>query len=749
MIFVDRNRVPTPEILTSPRILSVQEKTNSLLQKPSSHLGQLRLSFDSSAINQTRAALTKLFHGKCAYCESPSTGGAFLHDIEHFRPKRLSQKDGLELTHYAWLAYTWENLLIACTSCNRPRKNGDRIVGKGGNFPVLGERAPVMATLEQCRKIEQGTLLDPCFDQPNKHLSFAMDGFCHPLTERGNLTISLLNLNRTELQTERSNIYKKVTALSSRLTSKSNKNTLISNFRKSELKELLSPWSAYAGAARSYFEQHIANSKDINIRPLYFSDKVDIALIDHVEIITTTNTFTIPRYRIEDTLEIPSHFRNKQKLPTHAYSRLTRVVIQNFKSLEHIHIEIPESPSGQDNCASALMLLGENATGKSSILEAVSLALLGTDNIRRLGIDGKKYLRRDANWLPLGKPAQIKLYFDNREAPSTSLTIDPITGEFNGETQQQTVILGYGPRRYFDSKHKKKRAPYAAARVKTMFDPLVVLANPESWLLNASERDYRAAIRALRQLMLLPEESFISRPPRGQRKNQELILELEGNNSPLQHLSEGYRTVMVTAVDMMREFLTFWPNLEDARGIVLIDELETHLHPRWKMRIMSRLREAMPNVQFICTTHDPLCLRGLYDGEVQVLRRIEGVGVEQVTDLPSVQGLTVEQLLTSDYFGLLSTEDPDVEQQLIRYAELTNKQKRSADEEEELSTHRAKFKKSMTIGQTPQSQLIYETANELLIKNQNIPTSDRVEARQQLANKMLDLWKSLDREKRS
>ncbi|MBK8840969.1 MAG: hypothetical protein IPO30_20555 [Hyphomonadaceae bacterium] len=85
--------------------------------------------------------------------------------------------------------------------------------------------------------------------------------------------------------------------------------------------------------------------------------------------------------------------------------------------------------------------------------------------------------------------------------------------------------------------------------------------------------------------------------------------------------------------------------------------------------MMPALRRAMPRVQFIVTTHDPLCLRGMSDGEVAVLNRDENQKIGQLLDLPGVTGLRAEQLLTSDYFGLNSTAEPDVEIDLARLAD--------------------------------------------------------------------------------
>ncbi|MNG04327.1 hypothetical protein D3C84_874510 [compost metagenome] len=112
---------------------------------------------------------------------------------------------------------------------------------------------------------------------------------------------------------------------------------------------------------------------------------------------------------------------------------------------------------------------------------------------------------------------------------------------------------------------------------------------------------------------------------------------------------------------------------------MLVDEIENHLHPRWKMRVMSALRESFPRVQFIASTHDPLCLRGMFEGEVQVLYRDRDGHLQRVEQLPNVASLRIEQILTSDYFGLATTEDPLRQRALQKLAEY------AAREDSELS----------------------------------------------------------------
>ena len=85
---------------------------------------------------------------------------------------------------------------------------------------------------------------------------------------------------------------------------------------------------------------------------------------------------------------------------------------------------------------------------------------------------------------------------------------------------------------------------------------------------------------------------------------------------PLGDLSDGYQSAIALAVDILEMFYKLLKKdyeevkFVDAEGIVLLDEIGAHLHPRWKMRIVSSFRKALPGVQFIVTTHQPLCLRG-------------------------------------------------------------------------------------------------------------------------------------------
>jgi uncharacterized protein (TIGR02646 family) len=134
---------------------------------------------------QVKQALLALFHGKCAYCESKITHVDYGH-IEHYRPK----------SRFPEHTFEWSNLLLACGVCNGAGHKGD-------HFP---------------EEAEGGPLIDPCSDDPAQHLTFRYDpaaklASVYGTTSRGQVTETLLGLNRPELRALRSLAVRKLAAL--------------------------------------------------------------------------------------------------------------------------------------------------------------------------------------------------------------------------------------------------------------------------------------------------------------------------------------------------------------------------------------------------------------------------------------------------------------------------------------------------------------------------------------------------------
>ncbi len=135
-----------------------------------------------AAVKET---LVRMFHGKCAYCESKITHVEYGH-IEHYRPKSL----------FPDLTFEWTNLLLACGVCNGGEHKGDR-------FPEAADNGP---------------LVNPCDDDPAGHFEFRHDpgtglASVYGVTPRGETTERLMGLNRTALRAVRSRDVQRLAAL--------------------------------------------------------------------------------------------------------------------------------------------------------------------------------------------------------------------------------------------------------------------------------------------------------------------------------------------------------------------------------------------------------------------------------------------------------------------------------------------------------------------------------------------------------
>lgn len=156
---------------------------------------------------------------------------------------------------------------------------------------------------------------------------------------------------------------------------------------------------------------------------------------------------------------------------------------------------------------------------------------------------------------------------------------------------------------------------------------------------------------------------------------------------PISRMSLGYQTVMAWTADIAWRLLNHYPDcpnplLEPA--IVIVDEIDLHLHPQWQRSIRRHLTAHFPAVQFIATAHSPLMAQDALETNLAVLRDNEGEATI-VSDPAVVKNWRLDQILTSELFGLESARPLAVEQAIERRNALAIKSRLSADESAELS----------------------------------------------------------------
>ncbi|MCE1185340.1 MAG: AAA family ATPase, partial [Rhodocyclales bacterium] len=103
-------------------------------------------------------------------------------------------------------------------------------------------------------------------------------------------------------------------------------------------------------------------------------------------------------------------------------------------------------------------------------------------------------------------------------------------------------------------------------------------------------------------------------------KRGEVIMVMQHGAQPFFNLSDGQRCMLAMVGDIAQKAARLNPHLgaqvlHQTPGVVLIDELDLHLHPRWQRRIVDDLRQTFPSIQFICTTHSPFLIQSLRSGE--------------------------------------------------------------------------------------------------------------------------------------
>ena len=149
-------------------------------------------------------------------------------------------------------------------------------------------------------------------------------------------------------------------------------------------------------------------------------------------------------------------------------------------------------------------------------------------------------------------------------------------------------------------------------------------------------------------------------------------------NMPLNALSQGTQSLIQWLAHFLigyAEYYEFPESLEDKPGIFIVDEIDAHLHPSWQRRIIPTLTRHFPSLQIFCSTHSPLMLAGLKEGQAQLLRREETGKVVVSRNESDIIGWSVDEI-TRILLDVPNPTDLETVKHLERLQELRHKQTR-------------------------------------------------------------------------
>jgi hypothetical protein len=389
----------------------------------------------------------------------------------------------------------------------------------------------------------------------------------------------------------------------------------------------------------------------------------------------------------------------------------------------------PDEPAKPLRTPNVNLILADNGGGKTTVLRAIALSLLGPV-LENSGLVLYRLVRRTQRQAPssAGLVAFAQQHEQDEpgsqddvswEAPETlapevgpenraisenmvSVSIqrrgdleifasqhggDAMPGLYN-ETSPAFFVLGYGATRRtessdsFDSGARSKSRIVRYARVSGLFEDHVTLVPLSSWLPRVEENAPARFEEICSTLnALLPDDTRIvstrsreAASERVQEPGERYLFRFGDSEVPFPALSDGYRAYIGWVGDMLYHLSTACPpgmKLAECRGVVMVDEVDLHLHPSWQRTIVDTLSQTFPRLQFILTTHSPIVAGTLEAANIWVLESDDGGSVSPRRYHERIFGLSADQILTSSYFNLLTTRAPHAEKEISALAERT------------------------------------------------------------------------------
>jgi len=346
------------------------------------------------------------------------------------------------------------------------------------------------------------------------------------------------------------------------------------------------------------------------------------------------------------------------------------------------------------------LILGTNASGKSAVLKALALSVLAP------ALQSSGYVpayivrrpsRRETKAPTRGTVTSSLLLFaenssietqmvtdgqvilqrkgDRDIVLSTAIVNDSLWLGIFEDNDPGFFLVAYGATRRVElgevdlQLRDRSRAP-RYQRVAGLFEDYVGLIPPSTWIKHLdSQGRLDDAVSLL--CSVLPEEVI----PKIDRSSgtATVVYDAAGTELPFTALADGYRAFIGWVGDLLFNLgliASVGQKLTDIRGVVIVDEVDLHLHPEWQRDVVDRISKSFPRIQFFFTTHSPLVTSSLEAKNIWLCEIGETGKRELNRARVTPFGLSPDQILSSAYFGLTSVRPVTTE---TRLRELTRK----------------------------------------------------------------------------
>ncbi|MBB5347001.1 AAA family ATPase [Desulfoprunum benzoelyticum] len=356
--------------------------------------------------------------------------------------------------------------------------------------------------------------------------------------------------------------------------------------------------------------------------------------------------------------------------------KLKHLTLENFRACEQLDLELGSRLT---------VLLGNNGSGKTSVLDSIAIGLgavlthlpsVSDITFRKQG-DIRQQHNLLAPYTRIGLEMSSGLRWDRIQrrdkSQATAKAVPPATGlktlesyldetvinPLNaGQPFQLPMMAYYGvSRAVLEVPLRRKNFPKTHTRLEALSQALAAQSSFKLafiWFYNKENEEHRLQKEQRSFEVTLPELDAVRRAigiifpdisnPHIELSPLRFVVTINGETLDLMQLSDGYKTLLGLVIDLSMRMGLANPHLTDplsAEAIVMIDEVDLHLHPSWQQRVMADLLRTFTRTQFILTTHSPFVVEALNN---HLKRHRLGSGLTDVDEIDKLLPLPADQV---------------------------------------------------------------------------------------------------------
>jgi energy-coupling factor transporter ATP-binding protein EcfA2 len=402
---------------------------------------------------------------------------------------------------------------------------------------------------------------------------------------------------------------------------------------------------------------------------------------------------------------------------------INQIELKNIRGFEDLKFSLVR-PDG--SYAGWTVFTGDNGSGKSSLLKAIAVALTGKDTARALQPSFHRWIREGATEhegrieLTIAPEKGLDEFSGGGKTAYTNFPATIVLKNGGKDTNIEVIesqktarrgpwatdargwfSCGYGPfRRVFGASQEATRLMVGASteRFVTMFHEAASLFEVDQWLRNLSHKSLEGKTTESAHLQLLLEilrDDLMPNQITVDRVDSDglWLKDRKGLQLAWSDMSDGYRAALALLADILRHLIAAY-GIEglaekDADGklrivkggIVMIDEIDAHLHPEWQREIGFWLKSHFPNIQFLVTTHSPIICQAADENGLFVLPEPGGDLAPRALTTEEYQTVIASRpdtILLTAAFGLQNTRSPRAVEGRAEYAKLKAKERAGA-----------------------------------------------------------------------